>query len=186
MKLIFLSIAVGICLSACVTASEVGNLVPETTQSVPITSALKNAVSVTNLSVEGSGAFERQISSNALEEALAAALEKNGLLAMKQSQYNVIPILLHLEQPAIGIDMKVIAKINYLVKDSTGKILMDKTISTPYTAKMGEAFVGATRVKRANEGAVRENISEFISEFLTWSQEEISFKQGSQVKVNID
>jgi len=163
---------VAICLSACVTTSNVDTLIPQTLQIVPEGSSLTNAVTVKNLTSESTGAFDGQISSEALSSALSAALQQSGLLALEENKFSVFPTLIHLEQPGIGIDMKVTAKVNYLLKDSSGKILMDKTISTPYTAKMNEAFVGATRVKRANEGAIRENIAQFVSELILWSKKD--------------
>lgn len=185
MKAIFISGIAAICLSACVTASEVDTLIPQTVQKLPAGSSLANAVTVKKLSGKSNGAFEGQISSEALSNALSSALEQSGFLASEEGNYSVMPSLVHLEQPAIGIDMKVTAKLNYLLKDSSGKILLDKTISTPYTAKMGEAFVGATRVKRANEGAVRENISAFIGELITWSQKGVHLSEANPIKVNV-
>lgn len=161
MKELFITGIAAISLSACVTASEVDNLIPQTVSRLQSGSNLANAVTVNKLSDGNNGAFEGQISSDALSKALSTALGKGGLLATGESRYSVVPSLVHLEQPAIGFDMRVIAKINYLVKDASGKILMDKTVSTPYTAKMNEAFVGATRVKRANEGGSKREYFRF-------------------------
>ena len=36
-------------------------------------------------------------------------------------------------------------------------------VVTPFTATMGDAFVGSTRLKLANEGAVRKNIAQLVA-----------------------
>ncbi len=115
-------------------------------------------------------AFKGQVSDENLSQALEEALRQNGMFAEMEGKYTVLPSLVHLKQPALGLDMTVTAQVNYIVRDSGGKIVMEETVSTPYTATVGDAFVGVTRVRLANEGAVRENIGEFIaklSEFET-------------------
>lgn len=49
-----------------------------------------------------------------------------------------------------------------LTRCSDGEDLLRETISTTYTAKLGEAFDGGKRLRLANEGAGRENIKEGI------------------------
>lgn len=161
---------IAITLTGCVTASEVNTLIPQTAVTVNSNSKLSQSVAVDTLSGDYKGAFKGQVSDESLSMALKNALRQSGMLAESSAKYTVLPSLVHLQQPALGIDMKVTAKVNYLVKNHSGKIVMDKTISTPYTAKFSEAFVGATRVRKANEGAVRANITQFISDLISWSK----------------
>ena len=42
--------------------------------------------------------------------------------------------------------------------------MFEQAITTPYTAKAGDAFPGVERLRLANEGAVRQNITRLIDE----------------------
>ena len=160
-------------LAGCVTASETTALIPQAALSLPTDSRLNEAVSVTTLSQSNDSAFSAQVSDEALADALTAALRQNGLLSVDEGVYSVVPRLVHLEQPMAGFDMTVTATINYLVKATdTGSVVLDKTISSTFTAGATSAFAGATRVRLANEGAVRDNISEFITFFADWAEDQ--------------
>ena len=170
MKLLITAIAGSLLLAGCVTTSETDTLIPQTYTAVDPSSALSRAVTVTELGGDYTEVFKGQVSNAALSEALTQALSQSGMLADMNAKYSVVPNLVHLKQPAIGLDMTVTAKVNYIVKDASGRIVMDETLSTPHTVKMSDAFVGATRVRMANEGAVRENISAFIEKLTQFAQ----------------
>lgn len=106
----------------------------------------------------GSSDFER-----ALEDSLRAV----GMLAANRQsgRYLLMAHLEKLEQPFMGFDMTVTAAVAYtLIERSTGKTVWQKSIATPYTAKVGDAFVGTERLRLANEGSVRQNITQLIGE----------------------
>ena len=88
------------------------------------------------------------------------------LAANRQSgRYLLMAHLEKLEQPFMGFDMTVTAAVAYtLIERSTGKTVWQKSIATPYTAKVGDAFVGTERLRLANEGSVRQNITQLIGE----------------------
>jgi len=46
-------------------------------------------------------------------------------------------------------------------------IVFQKTIKSPYTATVSDAFVRVERLKLANEGSAKENIYKFLKEFQT-------------------
>ncbi len=52
--------------------------------------------------------------------------------------------------------------MNYKVFDPSGQPLVLATIDTPYTADFSAAFVAAERLRLANEGSIRTNISQFL------------------------
>jgi len=106
----------------------------------------------------GSSDFER-----ALEDSLRAV----GMLAANRQsgRYQLVAHLEKLEQPFMGFDMTVTATVAYtLIERATGKTAWQKSIATPYTAKVGDAFVGTERLRLANEGSVRQNITQLIGE----------------------
>ncbi len=103
------------------------------------------------------------------ERALEASLKASGLLAQNRqaSLYQVNADLVKMDQPFVGLDMTVTAYVRYeLVERKTGKAIYSKEVRTPFTATMGDAFLGVERLKVANEGAVKANIKQFITEIL--------------------
>jgi hypothetical protein len=108
-----------------------------------------------------------QVSSTEFERALESSLRGANLLQPNRQagRFTIAAYLGKLEQPFIGIDMTVTATVTYtLVERATGKTSWEKTITTPYTAKFGDALLGVERLKLANEGAVRSNIAELMGE----------------------
>jgi hypothetical protein len=96
--------------------------------------------------------------------ALTASLTGNGLnaAATDSCHFPIDVNLLGLSQPGMGFDMTVTSHVNYKVYDSAGQPFLLETIDAPYTAKFSEAFVGVERLKKANEGAIRQSISTFF------------------------
>ncbi len=70
--------------------------------------------------------------------------------------------LLGQSQPAIGFDLTVTAHANYKVYDKNAQPVLLETITAPYTAGFSESPIAVIRLQRANEGAVRESISQFL------------------------
>lgn len=113
------------------------------------------------------------------EKALEASLRAAGLLTDKNEAgaYHLIANLEKMDQPFMGFNMTVTAHVRYeLVDSKTGKSIFTKEISTPFTAKMSDAFMGVERLKIANEGATRSNIDQFIEEISGFNLPKISIK----------
>lgn len=109
------------------------------------------------------------VSSGDFERALEASLKDAGLWASNRqaSQYQLIVHLEKLDQPFGGFDMTVTASVRYtLVERTSNKTVFERTLATPYTAKLGDAFLGVERLKLANEGAVRSNIQQVIDQLI--------------------
>lgn len=111
--------------------------------------------------------------------ALEASLKAAGLFAenTQAGKYHLKADLTKMDQPFAGFDMTVTAHVRYELFDSTtGKSIFTKDISTPFTAKVSDAFMGVVRLKIANEGAARANISQFIDEISELNIPKISIK----------
>jgi len=109
------------------------------------------------------------VSSGDFERALEASLKDAGLWAPNRqaSKYQLIVHLEKLDQPFGGFDMTVTANVRYsLVERASNKTVFERTLVTPYTAKLGDAFLGVERMKLANEGAVRSNIQQLIDQLI--------------------
>ncbi len=67
----------------------------------------------------------------------------------------------------MGFDMTVGSTVRYsLIETQTRKEIYARVIQISYTAKMSDAFVGAQRLKLANEGAVKANIEAFVKDLI--------------------
>jgi len=107
-----------------------------------------------------------QVGSAQFERALEASLGDLGLLAPRQGgQFVLNSALEKMEQPLLGVSFTVTSTVHYAITErATGKRLLDKSLTTPYTAEFSDALLGVERLRLANEGAIRENISRFIKE----------------------
>lgn len=98
--------------------------------------------------------------------ALEQSLMSSGLLTPQSfnAKYLLEAELVQAHFSRIRIsDFSVTMTVDYRLKEaSTGTLVWQYAISTPYTAKSSEAFIGAVRLRLANEGATRANIKELI------------------------
>lgn len=101
--------------------------------------------------------------------ALTLALEKSNLFTEINPSDNpdifLSATILSQTQPAIGFNMTASLIVRYVLYDRTGKTeVWRKDIFSEYTAAFGDALIGSTRLKKANEGSVRQNIKFLIEE----------------------
>jgi hypothetical protein len=114
--------------------------------------------------IEGS-----KIDNQSFTTALMQSLTNSNLFSEvsldKNSDYELTPLVMNQDQPFLGINMTVSLRIRYVLTSGIDKAeIWKKDINSTYTATMGDAFVGSTRLKKANEGAVRENIKMLLQE----------------------
>lgn len=99
-----------------------------------------------------------------LKAALETSLVESGLFRrIGTGGYSLQAFIVELDQPAIGLNMTTDVKIDYSLKRGSS-VVWAKTISSSYTATIGDEFVGVTRVRVATEGAVRKNIEMAITQ----------------------
>lgn len=117
-----------------------------------------------------------KVSSSDFWKALEASLESAGLLANRQAGDFVLTAdLMKLEQPFVGLDMTVTSSVRYMVIErSSGRTVFDSTVTTPYTTRFSDALIASERLKLANEGAIRTNIGELLSQLMQIRIEEIA------------
>jgi hypothetical protein len=117
------------------------------------------------------------VGSSEFEQALEASLRDAGLLApgKQAGKYMLVAHLENVDQPLGGFNMTVTATVAYsLVERATGKEVLNRKVSLPYTASFDAAFVGTERLRIANEGAVRVNISKLIEELLALKVDQVA------------
>ena len=169
--LVLLALVAAIQLSGCATPARVDQMTV-TGQGIPTMSVpegLRQNVAIKDVTggQETNPMWISQVSSSEFERALESSLQGANLLQpnRQSGRFTIAAYLAKLEQPFIGIDMTVTATVTYtLVERATGKTSWEKTVTTPYTAKFSDALLGVERLKLANEGAVRSNISQLIDE----------------------
>jgi len=103
-------------------------------------------------------AWTSQIDNESFSYALKESLKLQNLYA-ENGKYRLSVKMVKIQQPLLGLDMKVTTHIVYTLSHvDTGKLVFNETIVAPYKASMGDAFVGVTRLRLANEGSAQENI----------------------------
>lgn len=150
--------------AACAQPAERSAMVPDPIARVSATSPYHASVS----SVTGYGGQETnpmwmsQISDKDFQAALTASLRTAGIMS-ERGRYRVRADILKLDQPMAGFDLDVSMVVRYNLIDAQGRIRLDRTITSTYHAEFGEAFAGVERLRKANEGAARENIRMFLA-----------------------
>jgi len=105
-----------------------------------------------------------QVANKDLASALQASIEKCGLfsrvISSGKADYRLDLRLVQLHQPVFGYtDFTCEADIEWRIRHlQSDKLVWEKIISGHYTATVGDAFAPMTRLKLANEGAIRESI----------------------------
>ncbi|MBL4871517.1 MAG: hypothetical protein JKX72_11250 [Robiginitomaculum sp.] len=166
MKYLILT-GVALCLVGCASASKPGAMLASVSEQTIISemSPLREAVRVGD--VDGgkktNPLWSSQVSSEDFSEALRQSLSAHAMLSGGDGDYRLDATLQNLKQPFIGISMTVTSTVQYkLTNLKTGAVVFEEIIETPYTAKMGDAFVGVKRLQLANEGSIKSNISSVI------------------------
>jgi hypothetical protein len=100
-----------------------------------------------------------------LKAVIESSIERTGVFKQVVqsggSEYELTVRVVSIKKPLAGFSMTVDMETAWsLVRVSDRKAVLQKGIASTYTAGMGEAFSGMTRVRMAVEGAVRENIAQ--------------------------
>lgn len=190
-------------LSACAGGSKPGAMfAPNTPQtSISANSNLREAVGVgqvsggqetdpamkaMNVVMMGPLAVDADISNSDLAEALRLSLSVRTMLASRDERFRLEASLIELKQPIMGLDMTVTSKVRYrLTRLADNAIIFEREITAPFTAAFSSSLVGAQRVKLANEGSIRENISQFIAALIAAEAENpAAFGRGSRPRTS--
>lgn len=109
------------------------------------------------------------ISNADFQKALEVSLQAFNYLVADggMSKYKVTASINDVQKPFMGLDMSVTMKVRYSVAEQDGKSVFDDTIAATGVATMGEAFVGADRLRMAMEKAAKANIEMFLTRLQT-------------------
>lgn len=102
------------------------------------------------------------ITNEEFKQALESSLVKSGLFqSASPGGYQLEAFIADIDQPVIGFSMRVNLDVSYTLRRG-GVTVWRKSIRSTYEAATGEAFAGALRLRKATEGAARENIVALI------------------------
>jgi hypothetical protein len=160
-------------LSGCATPARTDQMVASqpSVPRAPVPTALRESIGIRDVTGgrDTNPLWVSNVGSVEFERALEDSLRNAGLLAPVRgaARYQLSADLHKLDQPLMGLDMTVTATVDWhLVERATGRNILKRSIGTPYTAKMSDAFLGMERMKLANEGAIRRSIEVLIEEIL--------------------
>ena len=168
----FLGLLSLLLIQGCATGAKTGAMVAPLTEDTIITdsSGLFRNLQVNEVTggKDTNPAWASKVSNENFSEALINSLKLHSMFN-ESGDYAVNAELKKLKQPILGFDMTVTATANYeLKKTNSGEVIFSSEIETPYTAKVSDAIYGAKRLRLANEGAIKENISQFIAELVAY------------------
>jgi len=161
-------ISILIVLNGCATSARMGQMKAEPQGLVEMKGAtpLKHSISIKQ--VEGGTQTnpigKSQIENDAFKDALTISLLDARLLAgSAEGPYVLEAKIIDVDQPSFGFSLTATTRIQYtLTRTSDGKEIFRETISAPYTAQFTDSLIGHVRLKLANEGSVRSNITRLI------------------------
>ena len=111
--------------------------------------------------------WKSNVSDANFRDALDQSLQVHAMAATENARYLLNAELVELDRPFAGFDMTVTAKVHYtLVPQAGGAPRLDQIVETPYTAQFGDALIGVERLRLANEGAIRENITVIVKKLI--------------------
>jgi hypothetical protein len=181
-KLIMLIIlASGISLlSGCATNASTNNMIIRKQMNRPLVSKSLRQNVVVNQVTGGhqtNPLWISKIDNNGFKKALQESLKAVDLYGDKSSRYELNANLIKLKQPFAGFNLTVVCGVNYKLTNTINKkVIYKRTITTSYTAKFTDDLVASIRLRDANEGAARKNITALIADLYKLNIKNVQFK----------
>jgi hypothetical protein len=110
-------------------------------------------------------AWTSQVDAPSFGKALTASLRNHNLLSDTSETAKLILVvnLRNIIQPRGGLNLTVTSEVQYLLRRQADNSKVGGfIIIAPYTAGFSQASYSVTRLRLANEGSIRENISKFL------------------------
>ena len=177
-------------LSACASGAKPGAmLAPNTAQTtISANSNLREAVGIGQVSGgrETNPLLVSDVSSSDMAEALRLSLSVRTMLAIRDERFRLEANMINLQQPMIGANMTVTSKVRYrLTRVTDNAIVFEREITAPFTAAWNSTFYGVERLRLANEGSIRENISQFLAALIAAEAENpAAFGRGNRPRTS--
>jgi hypothetical protein len=157
-------------LSACASPAVMQNMVvtPQDIENIAPSPDFKNGITVSQVNSDEiiNSLLALKVDKVAFLRALSTSLKQNGLLADQKSlsKFVLFASIASLKQPLLEMDFKVSSNVNYRVVERETKVTWyEELVSASYTAAYSKTGFPVGGLRLANEGAIRENIKEFIT-----------------------
>ena len=106
----------------------------------------------------------------AIEESIISSGLFSSVIKGDSANYKLNVTLVSMSKPMFGMDFKIDMEMAWsLVNTRTNEVFMRDSIKSSHTATVGDAFVGATRVRLAVEGAAQNNIRQGLEKIAALS-----------------
>lgn len=148
-------------LSGCASPAAAKAMVPN---SIPILQRHPYTVSVRTQGGSETSAMEiSNISNDDFAKAIEESIIKSGLFTQviqtQDSNYLLNVTIIDISKPWFGLNSTVSMEAAWSLVNTVSKdIVMRESIKSSYTATIGDALIGVTRLRLALEGSARENI----------------------------
>ncbi len=164
---LFFSILLLTSLAACASGARSGAMTAPVTEATVIsdTSSLKKAITVSEVTggSETNPLWMSEVGNPEFKTALEQSLTLNAMYETERPRYRLEAKLMELDQPYAGFDATVGSRVFYRLGRAEDNDLVYQTeISCEYTANFSDALLGVERLRLANEGAMKKNITLFM------------------------
>jgi hypothetical protein len=157
-------------LAGCATPADVNAMIGTPTVQLIQNSPLKQAVQVNNVSggQKTNPLWTSQVGDMEFQQALEQSLGIQGVTTGAGAKYRLNAVLVELHQPFAGFDLTVRSTVRYtLMEVATNRVVFDQTITAEFTAGVSDAVLAVQRLKLANEGSIKSNISKFMDQLFS-------------------
>ena len=152
--------------SGCAQGPEVPAMVPDINTAPSVSSRKTIAISRALGGKETNFFMTSEIENEGFRKALKIALEESGLFRIVfidlHGDYVLYPKIVY-QDVTPGLSMRSVFKVDYRIVDGwSEKELWQRRVISTYDAPLAEALYGVSRVRKAHEGSVRENIQSLL------------------------
>jgi len=96
----------------------------------------------------------------AIEESIREGKVFEKVISSDKGEYLLNVMIFTLQQPLLGFDFTVKIEAGWTLTKAGGKMVWQKLIKSQYTATTDDAFAAQIRFRLANDGAIRNNITQ--------------------------
>ena len=162
-------------LSACASGPRLEAMVADVATSAVIAenSPLWKSTSIGKVtgSAKTNKLWKSKITKKVFKDVLRQSLSLHAILSEGNEKYRIAATLKELRQPFLGLELTVTTRVDYKVTRIRDDVLVfDREITQTHTSTLKDSYVFSDRLKLANEGAVKENITKFIQAYIAESR----------------
>lgn len=165
-KTVFLVLIVAVAITGCATPPSVKNMIPSFNYTTFVSTDKTLMVAEVKGGEKTNPMWVSKIANEGFHEALTNTLKESGIFkevfTAEKGDYEIYAEIISQEFESV-LRTPSILFVNYrLIEADSGKEVWKENILSQYGVKFKEALFGLDRAKMANEGAVRDNLTQLI------------------------